>query len=96
VASWRAASYKDHQKFCEVEGWTCISHGPSRRGKSRDHHRYELALRDGRILRTKISHPISKRNTYGVELWKRILRDQLCITEKQFWECVNSGKLPER
>lgn len=96
MANWPVASYKDHQKFCEIDEWTCVSHGPGRRGKSKDHTRYELALRDGRILRTKISHPINKRNTYGIDLWKHILRDQLCVTEEQFWACVNKGERPAR
>lgn len=96
MSSWPIASYKDHQKFCEVEGWQCTSHGASRRGKSVDHTRYELVLRDGRILSTKISHAISKRNTYGINLWKRILRDQLCVTEEQFWACVKREEPPER
>lgn len=74
----------------------CVSRGAGRRGKSNDHVRYELALGDGRILRTKISHPIGKRDTYGIDLWKRILRDQLCVTEEQFWACVNGGIRPER
>jgi hypothetical protein len=96
VASWPAASYKDHQKFCEAEGWVCVSHGPGKRGKGTDHTRYELALRDGSILRTTISHPINRRNTYGIDLWKRILRGQLCVTEEQFWSCVNNGDRPQR
>lgn len=93
--SWPVASHKDHQKFCEAEGWTCTSHTGAG-GKSPDHYRYELVLGDGRILRTKISHPINKRETYGIALWKRILRDQLCVTDEQFWACVKDGKLPAR
>lgn len=96
MANWPVTSRKDHQKFCEVEGWVCVSHGSGRRGKSKDHTRYEIALRDGRILRTKISHPIGKRDTYGIDLWKHILRDQLCVTEDEFWACVNDRKPPVR
>lgn len=92
MSNWPVASYVDHQKFCEVDGWICVSHGSGRRGKSRDHTRYEKQLKDGNVLRTKISHPITKRNTYGIDLWKRILRDQLCVTEEVFWACVNGGE----
>jgi hypothetical protein len=95
VPSWPAASRKDHQTFCEVEGWDCVSDGGQRR-KGRDHVRYELVLPDGRILRTKISHPINKRDTYGIDLWKRVLRDQLCVTDEQFWDCANNREPPER
>jgi hypothetical protein len=95
--SWPVASKKDLQKFCEVEGWTCVSHGTDRRpGKGRDHHYYELALDNGNVLRTKISHPIGKRHTYGTDMWRRILREQLCVTQEEFWACVNGGKPPRR
>jgi hypothetical protein len=92
--SWPVASRRDHQKFCETEGWYCVSHGGG--GKGRDHYRYEFVLGDGRILRTKISHPVEQRKTYGAGLWRAILRDQLCVSEEQFWCCVRNGTSPQR
>ena len=29
-------------------------------------------------------------------MWKAILRDQLKVSEDEFWACVNDGILPER
>jgi catechol 2,3-dioxygenase-like lactoylglutathione lyase family enzyme len=56
---------------------------------------YEFALPDGRILRTRISHPVDRR-TYGPSLWSHILRDQLQVSEPDFWSCVRDGVKPDR
>jgi hypothetical protein len=56
---------------------------------------YELQLYDGRILRTRISHPVN-RETYGERLWSHILRDQLHVDEATFWACVQDGTKPDR
>ena len=37
---------------------------------------YELTLPDGRVLLTRISHPVN-RETYGPSIWSHILREQL-------------------
>ncbi|MEU5592404.1 cytotoxic translational repressor of toxin-antitoxin stability system [Streptomyces sp. NPDC020298] len=61
-----------------------------------DHHvTYELPLFDGRILRTRVSHPVN-RTTYGRRMWQHILRDQLDVTEEEFWACVNDRVRPDR
>jgi len=86
-------SRRDHDKFCRTEGWT-----PARnaRGKKASHHvTYELPLPDGRVLRTRISHPVNAA-TYGVSLWAHILREQLDVTEAEFWACVKDGSIPSR
>lgn len=49
-----------------------------------DHWYYEKVLNDGTLLRTKISHAVSKEIPQN--LWDRILRKQLHITEKDFWK----------
>ncbi|MER6561515.1 cytotoxic translational repressor of toxin-antitoxin stability system [Streptomyces sp. NPDC001027] len=54
-----------------------------------------MTLHDGRILRTRISHPVD-RSVYGAALWGHILRDQLVVTDGEFWDCVIDGKLPDR
>lgn len=89
----RIPSRRDHQKFCTNEGWTEVRNA---RGKSTQHHiTYELALVDGRILRTRVSRPANT-NTYGKNLWAHILRDQLDVTSEDFWRCVDSKILPSR
>ncbi|MFB7647266.1 MULTISPECIES: cytotoxic translational repressor of toxin-antitoxin stability system [Streptomyces] len=66
------------------------------RGRTGTHHiTYELGLADGRILRTRVSHPVD-RTAYGASMWAHILRDQLDVTEDDFWPCVLDGVLPGR
>lgn len=54
-----------------------------------------LHLHDGRILRTRISHPVN-RDTYGAQIWGHILRDQLDVDQATFWDCVHEGVKPGR
>jgi hypothetical protein len=90
---WPQPTRKDHERFCEVEGWTAVRNA---RGRIGTHHvTYELGLPDGRILRTRISHP-PDRTTYGSSLWSHILRDQLAVSEEEFWRCVQDGIKPDR
>jgi len=93
VTSWPQATRKDHETFCEVEEWSRVRDA---RGRSGTHHvTYELTLVDGRILRTRISHPVD-RSGYGQSIWKHILRDQLQVEEPQFWACAQDGVKPDR
>jgi hypothetical protein len=90
---WPTPTRQDHQKFCEIEGWEPVR---SARGRTGTHHlTYELSLPDGRMLRTRISHP-PDRSTYGPSIWGHILRDQLDVTEDVFWNCVQGGVKPAR
>lgn len=83
---------KDHQNFCLNEGWTQIRNARSKGGH---HVTFELTLPDGRVLRTRISHP-PNRQTYGPSMWAHILRDQLQVSEGEFWACVREKKVPQR
>ncbi|MEV5413955.1 cytotoxic translational repressor of toxin-antitoxin stability system [Thermopolyspora sp. NPDC052614] len=66
------------------------------RGRAGTHHvTYELDLPDGRVLRTRISHPVDC-SAYGPKLWSHILRDQLDVSEADFWTCVREGVRPDR
>ncbi|MEV0898574.1 hypothetical protein [Actinoplanes sp. NPDC049802] len=83
----------DHHQFCLNEKWETVRDG---RGRAVGHRvTYELPLRDGRILRTRISRPVNK-DTYGARLWKTILADQLEVTEAEFWACVKDKQPPDR
>jgi hypothetical protein len=91
--NWPTPTRQDHQKFCEIEGWEPIR---TARGRTGSHHvTYELSLPDGRILRTRISHP-PDRSTNGPGIWSHILRDQLDVTEDVLWNCVRAGVKPAR
>lgn len=82
-----------HARFCDIEGWRRVRDA---RGRTGTHHvTYELHLPDGRILRTRILHPVD-RSEYGASLWSHILRDQLDVSESDFWACVRDGVRPDR
>jgi hypothetical protein len=91
--TWSQPTRKDHQTFCQVEEWHQVRDA---RGRVGTHHvTYKLDLVDGRVLRTRISHPVD-RSSYGASIWKHILRDQLEVSESQFWPCVKDGIKPDR
>ena len=93
VSRFPAPMRKDHQRFCEAEGWTLVRN--ARGGTGTHHVIYELVLSGGAILRTRISHP-PDRSTVGKAMWSHILTDQLHVTEHQFWACVRGEAIPER
>jgi len=82
-----------HDAFCKIEGWEQVRDAQGRTGTH--HVIYELQLHDGRILRTRVSHPVN-RDTYGASLWSHILPDQLEVDQATFWACVQEGKKPDR
>lgn len=83
----------DHDAFCRIENWVRVRDA---RGRPVRHHvTYELSLPDGRILRTRISRPVDT-TTHGPSLWRAILRDQLVVSEPEFWACVRDKHLPDR
>ena len=83
---------KDHQNYCLNEGWTRVRNA---RGKGGHHVTFELTLPDGRVLRTRISHP-PNRQPYCPSMWAHILRDQLQVSENEFWVCIREKKVPQR
>ncbi|HCT79230.1 MAG TPA: cytotoxic translational repressor of toxin-antitoxin stability system [Micromonosporaceae bacterium] len=91
--TWPQPTREDHDRFCKNEGWLRVRDA---RGRTGTHHvTYELVLPDGRILRTRISHP-PDRSTYGPGIWAHILRDQLGVSEEDFWRCVRGEGKPDR
>ena len=83
---------KDHQDFCTTEGWTLVRNA---RGKTGHHVTYELGFPDARILRTRVTHPID-RTDCGPRIWSHILKDQLQVTDQEFWDCVHQSVVPSR
>lgn len=87
------ASRRQHLRFCDLEGWTEVLNA---RGEPVRHHiTYELLLPSGNILRTRISRPANA-DAYGPALWATILSDQLRVTEREFWDCVDNRIPPVR
>ncbi len=81
------ATFGELRQFVTDEGWTeepNLSRGRRRTG---DHRRYFRDLSDGTRLRTKFSH--DEHAEIGDDLFHRILRDQLQVTEERFWEVVH-------
>ena len=89
----RSATRREHLRFCELEGWREVS--GARNNPNRHHITFELPLDNGHILRTRISRPANA-ESYGASLWSHILRDQLCVTQREFWKCVDDGIVPPR
>lgn len=93
MTDWPQLTRADHDQFCRAEGWRLVRNA---RGRTGTHHiTYELDLPTSGTLRTRVSHP-PDRTDYGRNLWSHILRDQLHITEADFWACVRDGVLPNR
>jgi hypothetical protein len=86
-------TWADHEAFCRADGWAPKRDARGRAGAG-DHVRYRLELPDGRVLNTKIPRPVD-RTVYGEELWRVILREQLQVSEEQFWACVRDGTRPD-
>lgn len=78
--------YSELRKFCENDGW-------DQKTKS-DHWRYTKTLADGRTLRTKVSFASGELGDPG--LFAAILRDQLDVSEEEFWHVVREGGPAQR
>ena len=81
----------DLRRFCVVDGWVRAADAPGRRVSK--HEVWTKRLPDGRALHTAIS---KGRDVYGVPLFARILRGQLCVTAARFWKAVDKGEAPRR
>lgn len=77
--------YGDLKKFCENDGWD-----PRKRT---DHWRYVKRLA-GRTLRAKVSFGSGELGDPG--LFAAILRDQLQVSEAEFWRVVQHGGPAQR
>lgn len=88
----RLPTYRELRRFVECEGWTDRDQAGGR--KTGDHHRYVFTTPTGERLYTRISHG---RGRYGdADLFQHVLRDQLHVTEGQFWDAVDHGVKPDR
>lgn len=66
------------KKYCEKTGWILI--------RDTDHWYFEKVLANGDVLRTRVSHAVNKE--IPGNLWRKILKQQLRITEEEFWKSV--------
>ena len=83
----RLPTYAEHRRFCEVDGWVL-------RSPVKKHYFYTKALPTGDVLTTTVS---KGRGGYrSRDLWARIRREQLKVTDDEFWAAVAAGAVPER
>jgi hypothetical protein len=88
----RLPTFAQHRRFCEVDDW--VDRDAQSRRATGDHHRYMKTLPNGDTLYTRISHGSGQyRNP---SLWKHILRDQLKVSEDEFWDAVDNALPPSR
>lgn len=89
----RPLPYSALRTFVETEGWKPkgTARGTKKQG---DHERYTLALSDGTVLATRISHGTGQYD--DPSLVSHILRDELRVSEPDFWACVERGAKPPR
>ena len=74
-------THRDLKKFCDNDRWD-----PKKRT---DHWRYTKRLADGRTLRRKVSFGSGEVGDPG--LFAAILREQLQVSETEFWRVVREG-----
>ena len=65
--------WKELKRYCEKTGWVLY--------KDTDHYYYQKILKDGTVLRTRVSKGGKE---IGGELWKEILKRQLKTTQEEF------------
>ncbi|MDA8211521.1 MAG: hypothetical protein M0021_06530 [Clostridia bacterium] len=71
-----APKFGDLKRYCDKNGWVLI--------RNTDHWYYEKVLSNGNVLQTKVSH--TKQKEIPGHLWQKILKHQLQISEKEFWD----------
>jgi hypothetical protein len=81
------ATFRDLRTYVTNDGWTEEPNLARGRRRTGDHRRYFRDLPDGTRLRTKVSH--DEHAEIGRDLFHRILRDQLRVTEEGFWDVVH-------
>lgn len=82
------ATFRDLRQYVINAGWAEEPNLARGRRRTGDHRRYFRDLPDGTRLRTKVSH--DERVEIGEDLFHRILRDQLRVTEERFWDVVRA------
>lgn len=78
----RTPTWGEIERFCRIDGWQA-----SRRT---DHVFFEKTLADGTVLRTHRSFAGSK--TMSLGRFKAILRNQLRVSEEDFWRALETGE----
>lgn len=83
--------YDDLRAFCRIDGWISASDGPGR--STSKHEVWTKSLPGGATLRVVIS---KGRGEYSPRMAAFILKNEVRITEHEFWSAVRTGKAPQR
>ena len=83
----RLPTYAEHRRFCEVDGWVL-------RSPVKKHYFYTKALPTGDVLTTTVCR--GRGGYRSRDVWARIRRDQLRVTDDEFWAAVDAGVAPQR
>ncbi len=84
-----APTWGEVEKFLQIDGWTRLP-ASSRGGSSQDHIFFEKLLDNGELLQTHISH--SRRGRPSAGRFGLILREQIKVSRKEFWEALRCGE----
>jgi len=82
----KTPTWGEIERFCRVDGW--------REVRRSDHVFYQKVLPDGTVLRTHRSFAGHKTMSPG--RFKAILRNQLRVSEEDFWRALETGEPVER
>jgi hypothetical protein len=85
----RTPTWGEIEAFCQADGWEVV--------RETDHRHYEKELDEGHPdypLQTRVSH--DSRGTMSQGRFGAILRTQLKVSRREFWEVVRSGEPAER
>ncbi len=78
----RTPTWGEIERFCRIDGW--------RESRRTDHAFFEKVLADGTVLRTHRSFAGGKTMSPG--RFKAILRNQLRVSEDDFWAALEAGE----
>jgi len=82
----KSATWGQIEEFCRKDGWKQV--------RETTHTFFENVLADGTVLQTHRS--FAKDKTMSPGRFKAILRLQLQVSEKQFWEVLRTGQPAKR
>jgi hypothetical protein len=82
----KTPTWGEIERFCRIDGW--------RESRRTDHVFFEKVLPDGAVLRTHRSFASAKTMSPG--RFKAILRNQLCVSEDDFWRALETGEAVAR
>jgi hypothetical protein len=78
----KTPTWGEIERFCRIDGW--------RESRRTDHVFFEKVLADGTVLRTHRSFASDKTMSPG--RFKAILRNQLRVSEEDFWGALETGE----